>query len=368
MKLALVCSLLIAALVSTGVPAPAPQQAENVVLFTFDGLRLQEVFGGADEALLSEEAGGVEGVDALRQRFWRPTAEERRRTLLPFLWDVVVPGGQLYGNRWRGSEVRVTNGRNFSYPGYHEMLGGFPDDRIDSNDKLLNPNPNVLEWIAAQPGFEGRVAAFTAWDVFPYILNEPRSGIVVNSGWEPFEGEDLTSRQELLNDLMRTSTRDAEGVRSDELTFFAALEYLEVERPRVLYVSLDGTDTNAHGRRYDRYLRSAHLGDTYLRMLWEKLQSMDSYADKTTLIVTTDHGRGEAPDEWRSHGQDVVDTELIWLAAMGPGTAALGERAQAPPLTQSQVASTVAAVLGLDYAGAVLSAAQPIAPVLGGSR
>jgi hypothetical protein len=340
------------------------QQTENVVLLTFDGLRLQEVFGGADEALLSEEAGGVDDVDGLRERFWRPTAEERRSTLLPFIWEVIVPSGQLFGNRRRGSEVQVTNGRNFSYPGYHELLGGFPDDRIDSNDKRLNPNPNVLEWIARQPGFEGRVAAFTAWDVFPYILNEPRSGIVVNAGWEPFDGGDLNPRQELLNELMLTSTRDAEGVRSDELTFFAAMEYLEVERPRVLYISFDGTDTNAHSRRYDRYLRSAHLGDEYLRRLWDKLQSMEQYAGTTTLIVTTDHGRGEAPDEWRSHGEDVTDSELIWLAAMGPETAAIGERTEAPPLTQSQVAATVAALLGLDYGAAVAQSAPPIDAII----
>ena len=368
MKPSLVLLLCCSVLLSGSLSASPIQQAENVILFTFDGLRWHDVFAGADEALMTEDAGGVADVDTLREQFWRPTAEQRRRALLPFLWDGIVPAGQLFGNSRRGSQVRVTNGRNFSYPGYHEMLGGFPDDRIDSNDKRHNPNPNVLEWIAKQPGFEGRVAAFTAWDVFPYILNEPRSGIVVNSGWELFDSTPSTPRQELLNDLIRTSTRDAEGVRSDELTFFAALEALETTGPRVLYISLDGTDTNAHSRRYDRYLRSAHLGDEYLRMLWDRLQSMEQYAGKTTLIVTTDHGRGEAPDEWRSHGEDVVGSELMWLAAIGPGTAALGERADAPPLTQSQVAATIAALLGLDYTATVSEAAPPIDQVLGRSQ
>ncbi len=152
-------------------PFGAPQQAENVVLFPGDGLRGQAVFAGADAARLNEEAGGVDDVEALRQEFWSNDADQRRRVLLPFLWDVVVPSGQLFGNARRGSEVRVTNGHNVSYPGYNELLAGFADDRIDSNDKNLNPNPNVLEWIARQPGFEGRVAAFTAWDVFPFIIN-----------------------------------------------------------------------------------------------------------------------------------------------------------------------------------------------------
>ena len=54
-----------------------------------------------------------------------------------------------------------------------------------------------------RPGFEGRVAAFTSWDVFPYIINEARSGVVVNSGWEPLaDPAGLSPREELLNELM----------------------------------------------------------------------------------------------------------------------------------------------------------------------
>jgi len=362
MKLPLLATLCCAALsLASALPS---QQASNVVLVTLDGLRWQEAFRGADEALLSEEAGGVEGVDALRDEFWRPSPAERRRAMMPFLWDTVVPAGQILGNVERGSRVRVTNGRYFSYPGYQELLAGFPDERIDSNDKVLNPNPNVLEWIAARPGFEGSVAAFTAWDVFPYILNEPRAGILVNSGNELLDDDTLTPRQQLLNDLMRTGLPEAAGVRTDELTFYAALEHLEKAHPRVLYIAFDRTDTNAHERRYDRYLRSARMADGYLRILWDKLQSMEQYAGTTTLVVTSDHGRGDPPDDWRSHGEDIAGAHLIWLAAMGPGTEPLGERVDAPTYTQAQAAATIAALLGLDYPAAVPQAAPAIDALL----
>ena len=85
------------------------------------------------------------------------------------------------------------------------------------------------------------------------------------------------------------------------------------------------------------------------------------------MIVTTDHGRGDAPDDWRSHGEDVRGAELMWLAAMGPGTEALGERADATTVTQSQVAATIAALLGLDYRAAVPQAAAPIEQLVGQS-
>lgn len=351
------CSILLA---FGGTLTGTLQKSENVILFTLDGLRWQEVFAGADPALMNKEAGGVDDGEALRQEFWADDVDERRRLLLPFFWDVLVPSGQLFGNAWGGSEVHVTNGHNFSYPGYNELLSGFPDNRIDSNDKIFNQNPNVLEWLAGKPGFNDRVAAFTSWDVFPFILNEPRAGIMVNSGWEPLEDLPLTPRQELINQLMSSSLHEAEGVRSDELTFFAALEYLQKARPRVLFISLDGTDTNAHSGRYDNYLRSAHISDQYLKLLWEQLQSMDGYAGKTTLLITTDHGRGGAGEGWRGHGADVDESKLMWIGAIGPNIVPLGERTNAATLTQSQIAATIAELLGFDYQAEVHDASGAI--------
>ena len=351
------CSILLA---FGGTLTGTLQKSENVILFTLDGLRWQEVFAGADADLMNKEAGGVDDVEALRQEFWADDVDERRRLLLPFFWDVLVPSGQLFGNAWSGSEVHVTNGHNFSYPGYNELLSGFPDNRIDSNAKIFNQNPNVLEWLARKPGFNNRVAAFTAWDVFPFILNEPRAGIMVNSGWEPLEDLPLTPRQELINQLMSNSLHESEGVRSDELTFFAALEYLQKARPRVLFISLDGTDTNAHSGRYDNYLRSAHISDEYLKLLWEQLQSMDGYAGKTTLLITTDHGRGGAGEGWRGHGADVDESKLMWIGAIGPNIVPLGERTNAATLTQSQIAATIAELLGFDYQAEVHDASGAI--------
>ena len=39
----------------------------------------------------------------------------------------MAKNGQLYGNADAGSEAKVTNGRNFSYPGYNEIFTGLHD-------------------------------------------------------------------------------------------------------------------------------------------------------------------------------------------------------------------------------------------------
>src|SRR4051812_27778355 len=128
----LLTALLFASLIS------AQTQTRKVILVMTDGLRWQEVFRGVDPELLNKEHGGVRDVEAIRKSYWRETPEQRRAALFPFLWSEIAAKGQVFGNRDAGSEMFVTNGKNFSYPGYSETLTGFADDRIDSNDKKYN--------------------------------------------------------------------------------------------------------------------------------------------------------------------------------------------------------------------------------------
>lgn len=335
----------------------APLHTRNVIVVMTDGLRWQEVFQGAEAVLMTKEHGAVGNPAELKKEFWRDTPEARREALMPFLWSTIAKQGQIYGNRKLGSDAFVTNGMNFSYPGYNETLTGFGDPRIDSNDKKPNPNVTMFEWLNQKPGYKGKVAAFGAWDVFPFIFNAPRAGFVVNAGLDPF-----AEAPPLLNRLKKESAIwDSEAF--DTFTFHTAMGYLKKHQPRALYISLGETDEWAHAGKYADYLRAAHLVDSYLKELWQTVQSMSKYKGSTTLVFLPDHGRGEAPVEWRSHGQRIPDSKYIWMAFLGPDTPALGERAKIEPVTQSQVAATVAALLGEDYGAAAPKAGKPIEAV-----
>src|SRR6478672_1444777 len=186
-----------------GLHALAVSAADNLVFVTWDGFRWQELFAGAEEALLSKEIGGVPEVPALQSAFWRDSREQRRAALLPFFWGTVARQGQVFGDPSRGAASRVTNGRNFSYPGYNEMFVGFADDAIISNNKYPNKNINVLEYIHRQPGFSGRVAGFATWDVMEFILNRERSGFPLQTGWTEIQSRSLTPGQEQVNEMVR---------------------------------------------------------------------------------------------------------------------------------------------------------------------
>lgn len=334
-------------------------KTRNVVLVMTDGLRWQEVFRGADAALMNQENGAVRDVEALKKCYWRETPQARREVLMPFLWSTVAPQGQLWGNRDRGSAAVVTNGKNFSYPGYNETLAGFGDPRIDSNAKRNNPNVTVLEWLHQQPAYRGKVAAFAAWDVFPWIFNRDRAGFTINAGFEPLEGTGSRTI-EVLNRLKAETPSPWSGEPYDSLTFRTAMEYVRLKQPRVLFLSLGETDEWAHAGRYAEYLDSARRVDGFIRELWETLQSQRQYRDRTTLILTTDHGRGDPPRGWTGHSASIPGSENIWMAFLGPDTPAIGERS-AGRVTQSQVAATLAAFLGEDYRKAEPRAAEPVA-------
>lgn len=326
----------------------AERRTENVLLVTYDGLRRQELFAGADESLLNREHGGVRNVDALRARFWSDDPLRRREALLPFFWSVVAQQGQVFGAPEVGSSVRVTNGLYFSYPGYNEILSGVADARIDSNAKRPNPNLTVLEALHRKPSLSGRIAAFASWDVFPFILNEETTGIPVNAGWELLEYASPQSRMAELNALAAEIPHYWSNVRYDLFTFEGSLGYLEQRKPRLLYVAFGETDDWAHDGRYDLYLESARRTDDYIRRLWEALQSLPEYSGKTSLILASDHGRGAGLEDWRRHGKDVPGSELTWIAVIGPDTLPLGIRANTG-VTQGQVAASVAALLGYDF-------------------
>ena len=324
-------------------------RTEHVFLITLDGLRWQEVFGGADSTLIGDKD-YVENPDELKELFWSVGAEERRMRLMPFFWSVIAEKGQLYGNRWKGSKVNTTNQMWFSYPGYNEILSGFADDsRIDSNDKVPNPNETVLEYINKQQDFQGKVAAFGSWDVFPFIINEERSGIPVNAGFEKSADQPLTEKEVFLNKLQDEIPSPWGSVRLDAFTHHFAMEYVKKHRPRLLYIAYGETDDFAHDGEYDQYLKSAHQTDQFIKELWQYIQSTEGYKDKTTMIITTDHGRGTEPkDTWKSHGTEINDADQIWIAALGPDTEPLGDNIKGQ-FYQNQIAATVARALGIEY-------------------
>ncbi len=323
--------------------AQTGSKTQHVFIITVDGLRWQEVFTGADKQIISNRE-YVEDPVLLREMYWDDNPDERRKKLMPFFWNIIARKGQLYGNRLIGNKMNVSNIYRFSYPGYCEMFTGFADRRFVPNTPVSNPNTNIFEYLNRQPAYKGRVAAFTSWNIFPYILNEKRSGFPVNSGYEALDGADTNSVFAAINRL-QDSIRDKCATRYDEITYLGAKEYIRQKHPKVLLIALGESDEFAHHGQYDRYLQSIANTDRMIAELWYMIQTDPVYKDNTTFVITTDHGRGRKPATWTDHLFLVGGSREVWLAMLGPGIQPLGEIKKEQVLYQRQIAATIANLL-----------------------
>ncbi|HVY73446.1 MAG TPA: alkaline phosphatase family protein [Puia sp.] len=295
----------------------------KVFIITTDGFRWHELFEGADSMLLfnSGEPQAIAG-------YWSCSMEERRRKLMPFMWTQLAVEGQLLGNRNYGNEVTVKNAFKISYPGYNEILTGYPDPVLIPNLPIRNRNRNILGRCNATAALHGRVAAFTTWKLFPFILNQHRDHLVLNPV---------------------CSDQDHSG-SPDEKTFCRAMAYLQRSKPDLVLISFGETDHWAHQGNYLKYLESATRVDEMIGKLWQFVQNDPYYRGQTSFIITTDHGRGEE-ENWFTHGPFSKGSGEAWLALLGPGVSALGEIKTPRKMYQTQIAPVVAWLMQVPFDG-----------------
>lgn len=324
-------------------------QSENIIIVTADGLRWQEVFKGMDESIAKNKKFHEWDSSYIFKNYWNENTDIRRNLLLPFFWQKIATEGQLYGNRTLGNKVDVANPYWFSYPGYNEIFTGFADTLVNSNEYPPNPNINLLEYLNAMPKYKNSVAAFGAWNAFDRILNEKRSKMQVVCGFDTVAGKKLTYSQHLINKMLLSSYKPwLQSECLDVFTHFAAMEYLKTNKPKVLFIGYGETDEWAHGGKYRSYLDAANQVDKWIAEIWNYLQSEPQYKNKTTLFITTDHGRGLG-NEWTDHGSGTKASSQTWFAVLGSNVKAKGEIKQEAQFYNKQFAQTISHLLGLQF-------------------
>ncbi len=327
------------------------QKTENIIIITTDGFRWQEIFKGMDTSIANDKKFNQGDSIYIYKKYWSTDLKERREKLMPFIWSEIASKGQIYGNRDLKNKVDNANPYWFSYPGYNEIMTGYADTLVNSNGYKPNPNENVLEFLNKQSGIKGKVAAFGAWDAFDRILNEERSGFPVISAFDKIGGKNPTEQQKLINNMLADSFKPFHGDEClDVFTHYEALDELKTNKPRVLYIAYGETDEWAHAGHYRSYLDAGHQVDAWIKQIWDFVQNDPQYKNKTTLIITTDHGRGDKiKEQWTSHGSDIKDAYEIWFAAMGPEIIGKGEIKTENQLYQEQFAQTITKSMGYTF-------------------
>jgi hypothetical protein len=283
---------------------------------------------------------------------------------MPFLWGTFLKQhGSIVGDHRAGSVMTLGNTQRFSYPGYAELMTGAPHDAvIDSNDNRRYPFETVLQFLRREfAASREQVACFGSWDVFTSIASSNDTDVYTNAGYQAYDVAD--ARMQALSAAQTQTVPAWDSARYDHYTWQFALDHLVRHQPRVLWIGLDETDDWSHQRNYVRVIEYLHRFDGWLKNLWALIEETPSFRGRTALMLVTDHGRGNTVDDWNSHGKDTEGAQFVWSAVAAPNWAARGLwKAGHPAASQSQVAATVAALVGKDWRKVAPAAGAPLAP------
>jgi hypothetical protein len=259
------------------------------------------------------DAAIVVALDGVR---WQDALDPSR---MPLLADVA---------RTRGARLApiAASGPHFvSLPGYTEMLTGLAASGCTDNDCARVAVPTIADEIAARGG---EAAVFASWDRLERAASAGED-VLVSAGRH---GADVDPWP---------GTGD---FRPDRLTARAALAYLEARRPTFLFLDLGEPDEHAHHGDVAAYHASLTACDGAIADLFATLDRMGERGRRTTVLLTSDHGRGK---DFKSHGRAFPESSQVWLVAAGAGIMARGDVRARKSRHLADLAPTLRVVLGL---------------------
>lgn len=186
--------------------------------------------------------------------------------------------------------------------------------------------------------------------------------------WLKFTGADKTKawvvtskdKLEVLNDCKLAEWKgkfqpsvdcgvsgNGSGYREDAVTMKKTKEVMSKYSPNIIVINLKDVDSYGHANNWNEYIKAIKTTDASIKEVWDYIQSLPAYKDKTTLIVSNDHGRHiDANGGFAEHGDDCAGCRHIEFFAMGPDfkkntTISTGN------YEQIDIASTMAELLGI---------------------
>ncbi|APR88416.1 hypothetical protein A7982_13765 [Minicystis rosea] len=284
---------------------------ESVVLVTIDGVRWQEIFNGADPALADRAS--------------LPAGEARSaRSLTPNLHRPFFDEGAVIGDPRKGEPFTASGPRYVSLPAYVELMTGAASGCRNNDCEPALPWA-LADEIAGHAPKEG-AAVFSSWERIARALPARSGSLVQSTGRAPDE---------------QAPAYPGHGeYRPDRRTAALAIDHLVHNRPRFMWVALGDTDEWAHRNDYRGYVDALHFADAFVGELCAHLAEMGERGARTTVFVTTDHGRDAG---FADHGG--ADSANVWLMAHGGRIAKRGSTALGRERHLADVAPTISAIM-----------------------
>jgi predicted AlkP superfamily pyrophosphatase or phosphodiesterase len=251
----------------TAIPTDSPYRTQNVIVLIIDGPRFSETFG-----------------DSTCQ-------------YIPNLSKELAPQGVLFTNFRNNGTTNTNSGHTAITTGVYQ--------NIKNNGTELPKYPSFFQYYLK----EKKVSKEKAW----IVSSKGKLNILANArkkGW--------------FNSYMPAEYCGPNGngseYQADIKTWDIVMEKLKEDQPNLMLLNLLEVDTRGHSNDWPNYLEAIKRTDEYASRLWKFIQNDEHYKNKTTLIITNDHGRhlDGHKDGFKEHGDGCEGCRKIYMLALGP--------------------------------------------------
>lgn len=271
---------------------------KNVVLVILDGVRWQEFFFGVDPSLSKNDSGDV----------------------FPNIWKDLIHEGITLGDHKKSGEMTVSNPALISLPAYQSIMAGQTQGCWTNSCGRIGVETLQERLVRELKTNKRRIATIASWEKIPNAVEHVAGTTFVNAAFQPLDDGEFDPEFDAINEAQKKDPPPWGGARFDRYTFAHALHYLKKHEPRFLFISLNDSDEWGHRSDYPRYLATLRQYDAWIKELVDTLKSMGEHGSNTTLLVTTDHGRGD-DKAWANHGAFWPSSKYVWLYGRSPHTA-----------------------------------------------
>jgi len=294
----------------------------KVVLIVLDGIRTEEFFLGKRKYHKNKRIKWLKKKNRkykrkrkkyakkLRRKLRKLRKKQRksRKKLMPFLWGDLAKrkNSLVLGDHFRKKSKKclVDNNALVSMPAYANILAARVQRNVlDNSFRGILENPTILDTLIGRGLNPDKIAVFASWNHVRHIVSQKKNpGFYIETGFKKGKKRPRWKHARFDEDLIRS--------------VFSYLKPANIDLD-FLFVSFNDSDEWAHTGKYKKYLKSIKRQDFYIRSLIEHLEYQKRYRNKTTYIVTTDHGRGRGKN-WSKHGRN-KGSKFIWMLVNTPG-------------------------------------------------
>lgn len=242
-------------------------QTENVVVLIIDGPRFTETFG------------------------------DTSYQYIPHLAKDLAPNGVLVTNFWN-------NGPTYTNAGHTAITTG-NYQHISNVGFELPKKPSMFQYFLKEKNLKKEDAYVIASKGKLNILGNTK-----NKKW----------RNQFLPSVYCGPNGTGIGYESDLKTWEATKNILKTHHPKLTLINLLEVDVKGHEANWEGYLQALKNTDKTAKELWDLIQNDSIYKDKTTLIITNDHGRHSKGKRsgYINHGCKCEGCKHIYFIGLGP--------------------------------------------------